>query len=162
MEIQKAEFGDLEDILDLQYLAYQTEAEMLNDYEIPPLKQTISEIRDEYDKGTILKAVENGRIIGSVRVCRENGTGFIGKLMVHPDYRKRGIGTALLRAAETACPSGRYELFTSDRSLNNIRLYEKSGYRRFKEKDAKPGLRFVYLEKSAGGADASLIAPKTL
>jgi len=147
MDIQRAEFGDLEEILVLQRLAYQTEAELLNDYDIPPLKQTISEIRDEYAKGVILKAVENGRIIGSVRACREGGTVFIGKLMVHPDYRKRGIGTALLRAAETACPSGRYELFTSVKSLNNIRLYEKSGYRRFKEKDAAPGLRFVYLEK---------------
>ncbi len=149
MVIGNAVYGDLEEILALQYLAYQTEAELLGNYDIPPLKQTLPEIRDEYEKGVILKAVENGRIIGSVRAYKENGTVFIGKLMVHPDHRKRGIGTALLRAAEAACPSARYELFTSVKSAGNIRLYERSGYARFAERDAAPGLRFVYLEKKA-------------
>jgi predicted N-acetyltransferase YhbS len=57
--------------------------------------------------GLSLLAVENGRIIGSVRLWPvEAGRGraalLLGPLAVHPDCRKRGIGAALMRAALAA------------------------------------------------------------
>ena len=68
MVIQKAQKEDLEEILKLQYLAYQSEANLFNDMDIPPLKQTLEEVFEEFEKGTVLKAVdEEGVIIGSVR-----------------------------------------------------------------------------------------------
>lgn len=148
MKILKAKYDDLQIILELQFLAYQSEAELLNNYEIPPLKQTISEIQNEYANGVILKAVDNSDgIIGSVRAYREYDTVYIGKLIVDPKHQKKGIGTALLREIETVCPSVRYELFTSDKSQNNLRLYEKLGYQRFKEQEMTPTLRFIFLDK---------------
>ncbi|MCC8193144.1 MAG: GNAT family N-acetyltransferase, partial [Deltaproteobacteria bacterium] len=68
-------------------------------------------------------------------------------LMVSPEHQRQGYGSRLLAAIETAWPHQRYELFTSDRSIANIRLYEKTGYRFFREKLIRPGLRFVYMEK---------------
>ena len=44
MKIQKAKFEDLDVILELQYLAYQSEADLFGTRDIPPLKQTIDEI----------------------------------------------------------------------------------------------------------------------
>lgn len=35
----------------------------------------------------------------------------------------------------------------STRSVNNIRLYESLGYKKFDERDADGEIRFVYLEK---------------
>ena len=53
--------------------------------DIPPLKQTIEEVYDEFQKGLILKALdEDKNIIGSVRAFCNHGTVYIGKLMVHP------------------------------------------------------------------------------
>ena len=46
MTITKAEYKDLEKILELQYLAYQSEAELFGNRDIPPLKQTLSEVAD--------------------------------------------------------------------------------------------------------------------
>ena len=58
---------------------------------ILPLKQTMEEVFDEFQRGTILKCVdENGKIIGSVRAYEENGTANISKLMVHPKQQRRG------------------------------------------------------------------------
>ena len=122
--IKKAQKEDLEKILELQYLAYQSEAKLFGNMDIPPLKQTIEEVYDEFHKGIILKAVdEEGLIIGSVRAYQENGTVYIGKLMVHPKMQKKGIGTKLLLEIENVYPNERYELFTSTKSINNIRLY---------------------------------------
>ena len=150
--IAKASGDDLRTILNLQYLAYQSEARLLDDFEIPPLKQTYDEVEGEHAKGLFLKAVdENGEIIGSVRAYADGGTSYIGKLIVHPERQGQGIGTKLLLAVELECPAARYELFTSDRSVRNIRLYERLGYVRFREEKISGDLTFVYLEKFAGG-----------
>lgn len=85
MIITKADKSDLSAILELQYLAYQSEAKLVNDYSIPPLKQTLDEITDEYDKSLFIKATdEDGLIVGSVRAHIADGTAFIGRLIVHP------------------------------------------------------------------------------
>jgi len=146
--IKKAEQKDLKAILALQYLAYQSEAKLFGSMDIPPLKQTIEEVCDEYEKGTVLKAVDGaGTIIGSVRAYRENETVYIGKLMVHPSMQNQGLGTKLLLAMEQEYPNQRYELFTSTKSISNIRLYERLGYKIFKEEAVSEELQFVYLEK---------------
>ena len=148
MIIIKAERQDLQDILDLQYLAYQSEAKLFDSQDIPPLKQTLSDVENEYQKGIILKALdENHAIIGSVRAFRDNGTVYIGKLMVHPSKQRQGIGTKLLLEMEKQYLRQRYELFTSTRSEKNIALYKKLGYSIFDEKQVTEELRFVYMEK---------------
>lgn len=146
--IKKAQKEDLEKILELQYLAYQSEAKLFGNMDIPPLKQTIEEVYNEFQKGTILKALDDiGVIIGSVRAYQENGTVYIGKLMVHPEMQRKGIGTKLLLEIEREYPNQRYELFTSTKSISNIRLYERLGYKIFKEETVSQELQFVYLQK---------------
>jgi ribosomal protein S18 acetylase RimI-like enzyme len=147
--IQPACSEDLQEILKLQVLAYQSEAVLCNNPDIPPLKQTIEELEREYHHGIVLKAVGNDpAILGSVRAYSKDGTLHIGKLIVRPDRQGQGIGTALLLAIEKAAPHSRYELFTSSKSLRNIRLYRRLGYRVFKEQAVSPSLTVVYLEKT--------------
>ncbi|MBR3465460.1 MAG: GNAT family N-acetyltransferase [Clostridiales bacterium] len=147
-KIIRAEFEDLPEILELQYLAYQSEAALFGSKDIPPLKETLEEVQEEYKKGTVLKLVtDEEEIIGSVRAYEKNGTAYIGKLMVHPDNRCKGYGSMLLNEIEKYYPGKRYELFTSTRSVDNIRLYEKNGYRIFDRKEIDAELVFVYMEK---------------
>jgi ribosomal protein S18 acetylase RimI-like enzyme len=147
-KITKASEEDLQEILDLQHLAYQSEAALFGRKDIQPLTETMEELAEEYKAGTVLKMTdENGKIIGSVRGKEADGTLYIGKLMVHPDHQRKGYGRRLVTAIEECCPGRRYELFTSTRSVNNIRLYESLGYKKFDERDADGEIRFVYLEK---------------
>jgi ribosomal protein S18 acetylase RimI-like enzyme len=148
MNIYKADYKDLDEILRLQYLAYKSEAALFGTDDIPPLKQTIQEVIAEYDRGTVLKLVDDENvIIGSVRAKEENGTVYIGKLMVHPDHRGKGYGTRLLTEIEKYFSCKRCELFTSTRSVDNIRLYEKNGYKEYKREAISDELIFVYMEK---------------
>ena len=147
MKIVKAEKSDLLSILSLQKLAYQSEAELVNDYSIPPLTQTIDGITDDFNCGTILKAVVNDEIIGSVRIKQLNNSLHIGRLIVSPSFQNQGIGTALLSAAEELYPNTRYELFTSDLSSKNLALYIKNGYKEFKRVPLNENVDFVFLEK---------------
>ena len=64
----RANLEDLQEILELQYPAYQSEAKLFRSRDIPPLKQTFDEVINEYYEGIILKMIDNsGHIIGSVR-----------------------------------------------------------------------------------------------
>jgi hypothetical protein len=78
MKIQRALVEDAETILKLQKHAYRSEAEIYNDYNIPPLMQTPDEIKQEFMHHVFLKAVEETEtIIGSVRVWLEKETAYI-------------------------------------------------------------------------------------
>ena len=145
--IIKAEYNDLQEILNLQYLSYQSEAELFGSKDIPPLRQTLNEVIDEFNNGIILKMVIDNTIIGSVRAIEKNNTIYIGKLMVHPDFRRKGYGSKLLAEIENYFPRKRYELFTSTRSIDNIRLYQKMGYIIFDSKAFDDEITFVYMEK---------------
>lgn len=145
--IIKAEYNDLQEILNLQYLSYQSEAELFGSKDIPPLRQTLNEIIDEFNNGIILKMVIDNTIIGSVRAIEKNNTIYIGKLMVHPDFRRKGYGSKLLAEIENYFPRKRYVLFTSTRSIDNIRLYQKMGYTIFDSKAFDDEITFVYMEK---------------
>ena len=147
MDIVRADNTDLREILELQYLAYQSEAALFGSKDIPPLKETIEELTEEFNKGEVLKLVEDDKIIGSVRAYEKNRSAYIGKLMVHPDHRCKGYGTLLINEIEKCFPDCRYELFTSTRSEDNIRLYQKLGYMIFDTKKINDELVFVYLEK---------------
>lgn len=148
MNIQQAELIDLPIILQLQKITYLSEAQLLNNYNIPPLTQTLTELEQEFHKGIVLKATdETNTIIGSIRAYQNKETLYIGKLMVHPTYQNKGIGGQLLLAIESYFPKARYELFTSDRSLKNLSLYTKNGYKEFKRETINNNLVFVFLEK---------------
>jgi ribosomal protein S18 acetylase RimI-like enzyme len=147
-KIYKADCNDLQEILQLQYLSYQSEAALFGTQDIPPLKQTLGEVNQEYQDGIILKMLDDsGKIIGSIRAKEDNGTVYIGKLMVHPQHRHHGYGIKLLDEIEQYFPNKRYELFTSTRSIANIARYQKMGYKIFKRKVINSDLEFVYLEK---------------
>ncbi len=149
MEISIAAIEDAEQILRLQKMAYQSEAEIYHNYNIPPLTQTIAEIKEEFDTQAFFKTVAENNIIGSVRAHSDRASCFIGRLIVHPDTQGKGIGTRLMNAIEAHFSDvQRYELFTGTKSIANIRLYDRLGYKPFKELAVDKSLSLVFMEKA--------------
>ena len=148
MVIESAEAGDAKEVLALQKLAYRSEAEIYRDYTIPPLTQTLEEIETDFENQLVLKGSVNGKIVGSVRACMREGTCFIGRLVVHPDFQSRGVGTRLMAEIEKRFGQAeRYELFTGHRSKRNLRFYQKLGYKAFRSEKVTEDLVLVFLEK---------------
>jgi ribosomal protein S18 acetylase RimI-like enzyme len=148
MIVERATLAEAREILDLQKLAYRSEAEIYGVYDIPPLTQSLAEMQVELEEQLVLKAVEEGRIVGSVRAYLQDGTCHIGRLIVHPSYQNRGIGTRLMGEVEGRFDQAtRYELFTGHRSERNLYLYRKPGYRPFQKEEISTELTLVYLEK---------------
>lgn len=134
--ILPAEPGDLEAILALQKRAFRSEALFHGDFAMPPMTQTLEQIREEASRRTFLKLVEGGVILGSARghYDPETRSGYLGRLVVEPGRQGQGLGARLVHAIEALFPQAtRWEIFTGAQSAANIRLYLKLGYSSFKE-----------------------------
>lgn len=152
MEISRATIEDAQAILALQRVAYQCEAQRYNDYGLPPLTETLTELRCEFDRSIFLKAVGEDGICGSVRARDDGTTCFVGRLIVHPTCRRRGIATRLMAEIEACFPDVvRFELFTGCKSQGNLQLYDKLGYRVFREDQPEQGPRLLFLAKRREG-----------
>lgn len=151
MLITEAEKNDLREIFDLQKLAYLQEAQIYNDYNIPPLQQSYEELMEECSRKIVLKAMKHDRIIGSVRAYNEGNSCYIGRLMVHPDHQNKGVGKKLMNTIEnTFKDTKRFELFAGDKSTKNLHLYDTLGYKEFKRERLSDSVVLVFLEKRIG------------
>ncbi|MFD8599079.1 GNAT family N-acetyltransferase [Kitasatospora sp. NPDC059646] len=150
--IAAARPDEAEQILKLQYLGYQSEAELYGDWNLAPLTQTLESLKAELAEHRVLVARLGDEVVGTVRGwVDEDGVGRIGRLVVHPRMQRHGLGRRLLTAleaqlAEDGASSG-YRLFTGHRSLGNLRLYRRLGYRETEVREVSRRMSIVTLAK---------------
>ena len=173
----RADKSDAPEILALQKIAYQSEAELYGDDSLPVMHQTLQELendfehafdrvaaladsqgpagdqRHEADQIVFLKAVVNGKIIGSARGFALGETAYLRRLIVHPYFRGRGIGRRLLKEIENAFPDvKRFEAKTGHQSKRNLYQLAKGGYQVFRTEPFTPHITWVYLQKDRSPA----------
>lgn len=123
------------EVLTVQRAAYVTEAQRYAAPDIPPLRETLEELRTDLARadgpGLVARAAWLGpRLVGSVR-GRIGGTAMeVARLTVAPDLQGAGIGRALLAALHAAVPAPVTTcwLVTGARSADNLRFYAAAGY----------------------------------
>src|SRR4051794_10470375 len=95
--------ADAGELLTLQRAAFVTEAQAHADPFLPPLTQTLAELRAELaDTAVIALGVRReARLVGSVRVrvAPDGRDADLARLMVAPDEQGTGLGAWLLLAA---------------------------------------------------------------
>ena len=125
-----------------------SQAEIYDDYELPPLVQTLEELEAEFSQYLFLKAKDGGRIVGSVRAREQEGTCHIARLMVHPSAQGKGLGQRIMAAIEAEFAGAKlFELFTGSLSHGNLHLYAKLGYELRASTEVSPKLTVVTLQK---------------
>lgn len=120
------------ELLTLQRAAYVPEAAAHTDFGLPPLTQTYAELLTELSSSHVVARGirDEGRLIGAVRLHRDGPVIELGRLIVAPDRQGEGIGTLLLRDAESVFADAReIRLFTGEHSSGPLRLYLHEGYR---------------------------------
>jgi ribosomal protein S18 acetylase RimI-like enzyme len=147
-DISEATVADAPRIWTLQRLAYQSEARLYEDDQLPPLLESEETLRALFASHLFLKALLAERLVGSVRGCLEAGTCYVGRLIVDPEFQNRGLGAALMQALEASFPQAtRFELFTGHLSDRPLHLYRKLGYQEYRRQPVHAGLELVFLEK---------------
>ena len=173
---QHADRDDAPEILALQKTAYQSEAEIYGDHSLPALQQTLEELQTDFGPSqpaeagdsvpegttkTFIKAVVNAKIIGSIRGYAAADTAYLSRLMVHPYFRRRGIGRRLLDEIELAFPQvSRFEAFTGHQSKRNLYQLNQRGYQVFKTEPFNSNVTWVYLQKQRRPASSAAAVEK--
>lgn len=148
MQIQLAHIVDFQEILNIQKKAFAREAELYQNYSIQPLTQTYEELKCECETKTVLKVIVDNKIVASVRAQQNNHICHLNKLIVLPEYQRRGIGKLLLLEIEKYFPNAvKFALETGALSDSNIRLYNKVGYQVVKQGKFHDGVVAVFMEK---------------
>lgn len=146
---------DAGEVLTLQRAAYVTEAQIHDDPHLPPLTQSLAELVDELKQPAVTGSGlrdTGGRLVAAVRVrvaSDDPRVAEIGRLVVAPDMQGRGLGSRLLHLVEDRLPSqvGTLRLFTGERSVGNLRLYSRFGYRETHRTPTPGGYALVHLAK---------------
>jgi tRNA (guanine37-N1)-methyltransferase len=142
MMVRLATPADAGELLTLQLACWVEEARVNDSLDIPALQEDLADVQDWLAEWTTFVVHAGPRLVGAVR-CRLDGEVWdIGRLMVAPDLRGRGLGRWLLEHAErTAAPGAtRVSLFTGAHSEANLRMYRRAGYRRDREQPDDTGV----------------------
>ena len=150
MQIRKATYKDLSEILALQKEAFIQEAEIYNDFTIQPLKETQQDIETDFNKENKSYFVieKNSQIIAAVRAEIDNRTCSVQKLIVKPEFQNKGLGKLLMNTIEDNFRNiEKFILFTGEKSEKNINFYTKLGYQIVRKGKYLDNIHKVFMEK---------------
>ena len=140
--------------LTVQRAAYVTEAQRYAAPNIPPLLETLDELRADLVRADGPDLVARGaslgaRLAGSVRGRVSGANMEVVRLSVAPDVQGRGIGRALLVAVHGAMPPSvvMFWLVTGSRSNDNLRFYTAAGYRTTETVVDAAGVELVRMQR---------------
>ncbi|WP_214847133.1 GNAT family N-acetyltransferase [Exiguobacterium sp. s193] len=111
---------DFQNLFQLQQQAYQIEASLIGAPDFPPLRQTFDEFTREAPTGYVY--VTNARLLG----CLTYSGDTITRLIVSPDFFRRGVATQLLTHALQEIDL-RF-VSTAKANIPAVRLYHQFGF----------------------------------
>ena len=128
--IEPAVRADAGELLTLQLACWVEEALVNDDLAIPALHEGLPEVQASLEAWDVYVVRVAGRLVGSVRARLDDREWDIGRLMVAPDLRGRGLGRALLDHIMAVAPpqATSYRLFTGKQSEANLRRYKRAGF----------------------------------
>lgn len=105
--------------------------------------------RDGYDsEGAHLVAVDRGRIVATCRLLIQRDVVRLSRMAVEPEFRRRGLGTSILAAAEDWSLHAGAQRITLHAQLPVRSLYEGLGYEARGRPFVEEGIEHVLMEKA--------------
>jgi NAD(P)H-dependent FMN reductase/GNAT superfamily N-acetyltransferase len=135
--ITRATAADAAELLVLQRACWVQEAIDNSSLQLPALTESLDDVAAWLADWQVWLVHRHGRLVAAVRARHDGSIWEIGRLMVAPDLSGRGLGRWLLAYTESAAPDdvGSVGLFTGAKSLRNLALYQRAGYRPTDERD---------------------------
>jgi tRNA (guanine37-N1)-methyltransferase len=142
VQVRTATPADAGELLTLQLACWVAEALVNDTLDIPALHEDLDDVRAWLQDWTTFVVHAGHRLVGAGRGRLRGETWDVGRLMVAPDLRGRGLGRWLLERVEGAAPpqATRLSLFTGSASAANLRMYHRAGYRRDGLQPDDPGV----------------------
>ena len=136
-------------VLELQRRSYAVEARLIGSDRLPPLHESLEELQACGE--TFLGAYVEGRLAAVVSWRFDGATIDLHRLAVLPDFFRRGIGVALLRAALRSEPQASRAIAQTGAANEPAKqLYRGEGFAELGDREVLPGLWITQFERSIG------------
>ncbi|MEK3885745.1 GNAT family N-acetyltransferase [Paenibacillus sp. PL2-23] len=128
------------------------EAKLIGASDIPPLRDTVEDIQSSEE--TFMGCSLSKTLVGFVSYEVADGALNICRMVVHPDYFRRGIAKRLLAYAVDEAGAG-MKVTVSTGALNEPAklLYRSFNFVQSCEREVAPGIRLAYFELSPDRVD---------
>ncbi|MFY0758113.1 GNAT family N-acetyltransferase [Metabacillus dongyingensis] len=134
------------EVLNIQIPSYKVEAEIIDFYEIPPLKDTAETLQQ--CRETFFGYYISEELCGAISIKVEKDVMDIHRLIVHPKYFRKGIAKMLLDFIESHL-EGIETIIVSTGSKNTpaVNFYEKNGFSKIGETRVNERLSLTSFKK---------------
>jgi tRNA (guanine37-N1)-methyltransferase len=115
----------------------------------PSVEEPLDSVVERTREGALWKAVVGTRIVGAIHVAVEGELARLIRLVVAPDWQGHRVGPWLLSVAEQTAPPEvtTYELVTRGAYDEDLRSYQRAGYREQWREQDDTGVESVRLVK---------------
>ncbi|MFD2682094.1 GNAT family N-acetyltransferase [Bacillus seohaeanensis] len=131
------------EVLIIQKQAYKKEAEWLEVKEFPPLTQTVHDLIASDD--TFWGYYKKGLLVGVISIEDHRNHIQISRVVVHPDYFGRRIGSQLMEFIIDRYSEKKILVTTGKKNEPALKLYKKYSFSIEKEWDVEKELTLVQL-----------------
>jgi len=140
--------ADTGEIMTLWRACWVQEAIANEALDIPVLRESYEQVRDDIGAWQTWVARSRGRLVATARgrwTDAPDGSGqrwwLIGRVCAAPDLQGRGLGRAALEHVQATAPpeATTFMLFTGHRSEENHRFYRRNGFRMRPDLPSEPG-----------------------
>ncbi|WP_042463926.1 GNAT family N-acetyltransferase [Neobacillus dielmonensis] len=130
----------------LQREAYLVEARLINFYDIPPLQETLSEFRNCGE--SFIGFFEQGELAGAVSYTVDSQELTICRMVVDPNFFRKGIAQNLLAAVENVHPDSKViYVSTGKDNIPAKSLYLKNGFKLTSDIEVAPNFYMSQFQK---------------
>lgn len=138
------------DIIGVQLPAYRVEAALIEFDGIPALQDTTESLMTSNETFVGCLEEKTGRLAGVISYEIGDEEVDICRLVVHPDYFRRGIATRLLQYVLQHAAVGRVTVVsTGSRNEPAIALYKRHGFNKVGSVEVAPGFLISNLMRNA-------------
>lgn len=149
-EATPADDAEAAQIHALAQAAYAMEAQAIGCNDFPPLRESLTELRQSSDSFLVFR--NSRRIIGALSFIHQGISVVITRLIVSPKHLREGIATALLTELHRRFSStGSFVVSTAASNTPAVHLYTRHGYRASTLTTCAEGIQLVQLVKSVSG-----------
>jgi GNAT superfamily N-acetyltransferase len=130
LTFREATDADLAELLAIQKEAFTRYTDNLKPEQIPPLNETLEQMRKDVSVKKVIAAHIDGNPAGSVRYSIRGGVCIIERLSVKPEIQGKGLGRGLIMEVEKQVKGLAHKLYLETGLLasNLIMFYTKLGF----------------------------------